>query len=363
MNVGGAQKVVLDYARSIDKDTFELHIVIFFVEAPHYLEELESAGVNIHHISVSNNLLMLLSYARLRSLIESLQPQLVHAHLPLSAVFLAMATRNMPIIRLYTDHSIFCHYHLFTRRLFQWLKIGNSFDRILAVSRASADSLQATNRLAENQLQIVHNGVDTDYFQSTTTYSSSLPLDLNELLIGTLTTFRTPKRLDLWIKLASSLHQRYPGMRFMIVGNKSEKGKIRDLVSNLGGDDFIEVLDIDKNSKPYYEKMDIYLSTSDYEGFGLSLAEAMSMQKLVIARPAGGNLDLIEHGEDGYLFSFTENIEQMRNEFITFFNNINPDIRMNARKKVVREFNLSVQSSKLTNFYKELIENQHKNQH
>ena len=50
-----------------------------------------------------------------------------------------------------------------------------------------------------------------------------------------------------------------------------------------------------------YAAADVFVSTSDYEGFGLVVVEAMSAGLPVVACAAGGVTDLVAHGSTGYL--------------------------------------------------------------
>ncbi|HLX53283.1 MAG TPA: glycosyltransferase, partial [Aquella sp.] len=51
---------------------------------------------------------------------------------------------------------------------------------------------------------------------------------------------------------------------------------------------------------------DVYLSLHRAEGFGISMLEAMSMGKVVIATNYGGNLDFMKHEQNGILVSYKE---------------------------------------------------------
>jgi glycosyltransferase involved in cell wall biosynthesis len=52
----------------------------------------------------------------------------------------------------------------------------------------------------------------------------------------------------------------------------------------------------------YYKLLDIHILASTSEGLSQSLLESMALEVPVIATAAAGNLDLIQHGENGLLF-------------------------------------------------------------
>ena len=55
---------------------------------------------------------------------------------------------------------------------------------------------------------------------------------------------------------------------------------------------------------------DIYVSTSRYESFGYTTAEAMEKGLPIIATNIDGSIDLVEHGQTGYLLAVDDD-EQM----------------------------------------------------
>ena len=52
--------------------------------------------------------------------------------------------------------------------------------------------------------------------------------------------------------------------------------------------------------------MDIYLSTSEFEGLPIAMLEAMSCEVPVVATRAGGIGEVIQHGKQGYLTEIEE---------------------------------------------------------
>lgn len=62
----------------------------------------------------------------------------------------------------------------------------------------------------------------------------------------------------------------------------------------------------DDNIRNLINCCDVYLSLHRAEGFGISMLEAMSMAKVVIATNYGGNLDFMQHERNSILVSYKE---------------------------------------------------------
>ena len=65
----------------------------------------------------------------------------------------------------------------------------------------------------------------------------------------------------------------------------------------------IHVLGEKKNIADYMALADFFVLSSDYEGLPLTLLEAMSLGVAPVCTPAGGIVDVIEEGKNGYLVS------------------------------------------------------------
>lgn len=97
----------------------------------------------------------------------------------------------------------------------------------------------------------------------------------------------------------------------------------------------IHVLGEKMNVGDYMENADYFILSSDYEGLPLTLLEAMSIGLTPISTPAGGVVDVIRDGENGYITSSFDDDE--------FYYKVK-DIIVNRRKispdSIRREFDL-----------------------
>ena len=104
----------------------------------------------------------------------------------------------------------------------------------------------------------------------------------------------------------ASLFAEHPDLRqwykFSIAGTGASD-KLLDIITNNHLEDSVEYIGwIGGDAKSdFLNAIDIILQPSDYESFGLSLAEAMSYGKIAIATNVGGIPEIITHGENGYL--------------------------------------------------------------
>ena len=114
-----------------------------------------------------------------------------------------------------------------------------------------------------------------------------------ELLVGYVGRLAAEKELE----LLTHLHD-LPGTRLVLVGGGPEEQRLRTLLPEaalLGvrhGEDLASIV----------ASLDVFVHTGRTETFCQSAQEALASGVPVVAPRAGGPVDLVGHGENGYLY-------------------------------------------------------------
>ena len=111
------------------------------------------------------------------------------------------------------------------------------------------------------------------------------------------------KRFDIMIEVLAGLRDTGVGADLIIVGVGAEDDSLRTVARARGVDGAVHIsgrLSEDELDDAF-GAADVLCSTSEYEGFGLSLIEAMAWSVPVVAMAAGGVTDIVVDGETGYL--------------------------------------------------------------
>jgi glycogen(starch) synthase len=115
--------------------------------------------------------------------------------------------------------------------------------------------------------------------------------------------FAPEKNLTRWIDVAKQIYARDANVRFVLVGDGPQRPEIERLVRTYGLEDVIAL----SGALPYselpaaYAAADVFLLTSNHEGFGRVLIEAAFAGVPVVATRCGGPEGVIVDGETGYL--------------------------------------------------------------
>lgn len=163
-------------------------------------------------------------------------------------------------------------------------------------------------KVSAGKIKIIRNGVDIPILEEGVKREIAkkrLGINPENTLIFNIARMVGRKRLDLLIKAVKVLHNdKFNKLQVVIAGDGPERQKLLGLVKAYSLDDIIKmpgwVSTEERNL--YYQATDIFTLPSDYEGFPLTLLEAMSYGAAVVNSKID-SLCSMQDGIDGLVFS------------------------------------------------------------
>jgi glycosyltransferase involved in cell wall biosynthesis len=154
-----------------------------------------------------------------------------------------------------------------------------------------------------------------------------------------------------------SLQKYGTGLKCLIVGvghfSPLEK-KIREAIKRFNLEDRIIMLGWRKREDclSILANAFCYVTTSRYEGLSLSILEAMSLGKVVIASDVTGNRDCVENNKTGFLVSLNDH-EKMAELIINLEKNkeLKKSMERQARRLFYQRFDITKTIGSLENIY------------
>lgn len=216
-------------------------------------------------------------------------------------------------------------------------------DRIIAVTPGIKTNLQSAYRIPGDKITVVPNGANTSLFKPLEQDKCREDLGLDPetpyiCFVGNLAPWQGVEYL---VKSAPSILSRYPGCRFLIVGDGVMKSELLNLSRELG----IEDRFIFTGVVPY-DRVPVYINASNIcaapfilarnAKIGLSplkLYEYMACGKPVVASAISGVADALEASEGGISVP-PENPEALANAILKLLEN--QDLRTNMGSKGLR---------------------------
>lgn len=118
------------------------------------------------------------------------------------------------------------------------------------------------------------------------------------------------KRLDLAVRAVALAHDKVPNLHFDIYGNGVEQENLEHLIDDLGAGSYIHLRG-HANLQQIYPQYELYVTTSQWETFGLTLMEAVGAGLALVGFDARyGNPTFIKDGKNGYLVPYDETMDE-----------------------------------------------------
>jgi UDP-glucose:(heptosyl)LPS alpha-1,3-glucosyltransferase len=186
-----------------------------------------------------------------------------------------------------------------TSRLERRFYRANPQARLIGVSGIVADEIQRHYQTPVRPA-VIHHGVDTDHF-----HPPCGPWERASARAR----YGVPDQGWLWLfageavkGLAAVLRQlpAFPAARLLVI-SRSHLEPFRQLAIQLGVASRVHFHGPETDMRPVYHAADVFVYPSDYDAFGLVVAEAMAGGLPVIAGRTIGVAEWIEHGRNGLL--------------------------------------------------------------
>ena len=188
----------------------------------------------------------------------------------------------------------------------------------------------------------IHNGVDTDFFKPTNTYSKSIIL----VWVGR---FSLEKRPLAFIELAKKISLMHKNIFFTMVGDGPQFEKAIKNIKDYNLGNRITLLGKTKNSRKAIDHSSALVMTSEIEGQGIVMLEAGSIGKPVFAPKVGGIPEYVVQGRNGIMHN---NDQELFTNIENYINNKNDFWKAKKiRENVIKKYSLE----KMLDEYKKII--------
>lgn len=181
--------------------------------------------------------------------------------------------------------------------------------KFIAISNAIEQDL-IDLKVPKSKIEFLPNGINMDEYQmseaSKLSFLSELGLRDDHKIFLYCGRFEKIKGIDILLEAWTGLEDKLKeNSKLILLGEGSEN------ISKSLSDKTIIHRGKVENVKDYLGIADYFILPSRYEGISNALLEAMSSKLVILASDAGGNVDLIQHGVNGYLFP-KEDIEALK---------------------------------------------------
>lgn len=303
MATGGAEKMVLDLA--IQCNLKHKVTIICLYPSRDFLYEKIAKENNIKMIFLNKKVgLDLNSFKELWSVLSKIKPDVIHTHLHAAIYALPWFVFHRKNARIHTVHSIATMEIEKPHRIIQ--RIAYKFANVVpvAISHTVRDGIMKEYSLNEAKVPVIYNGIDIKKFPPIVSNKNS-----NKFTIINVASFSKWKNQKLLIAAFRIALKERQDLRLIFVGDGTERANVELQAKDYKIDDKIEFVGITSNVSEWLSKANVFILCSTFEGFPLSIIEAMSAGLPVISTDVGGVADVVKENINGFLVPSNDEIE------------------------------------------------------
>ena len=354
LDLGGTEKQLFLKLLSLKKK-FNFTLLVFSKKGYLY-QDFKKKGISIHDISVKYKFAPLKIFTVLYKLIILLKketPSIVNLYLPHSYLIGGWLSFLFPNIKFLMTRRSLNYYQkkIPFVKIIETKILHKRMKYILVNSKAIYNQMLNEEGVKEKKLKLIYNSVKIDGYNKKFTKSKIVKI----ILLANLIPYKNHK---LVIKACNIIKDLDFQVSFVGEGSASYTKELEDLILMYNIRDKFNFCGRIKNVGKIINESDIGILSSDEEGFSNSILEYMARKLPVLATNVGGNSEIIEHNNNGYIVEKGdhENFAKYLKMLI---------VNINLRKKfglagyrIVREkFAISKNIINYYNFYKKVLEN------
>lgn len=354
---GGGEKHLLDLTRELNARGHEIFIAL----RPTNEWQNKFAFLpdeNFLHVSIRNSF-GIFSVEKIAKFTREKNIEIIHAHVGRDYLPASLASRMAKKASFVLTRHV-----LFPMRPFHRFALQN-VSKAIAVSPAVASNLQRI--FPPEKIVCIPNGIDIGARAETSRkdlgnefrFEHNIPFDAP--LIGTVGELKVLKGQRDFVLAANLIAQKFPEARFVIVGKdnsikKDFRRELKKLVKVFDLENRFLWLNWVEETAPLLAALNVFVSASHTESFGLAILEAMAGATAIVATETEGARELIENEKTGKLVSIKEPVQLA--EAVTALlkdEDLRQRLGENARENARERFSLANMIDKTEKLYEGII--------
>lgn len=330
--IGGGERHVIDLANALARRGHEV-LAALAPSSPVTRDLTELNAGNVIELRMRNSL-QLSTAMRLARFVRHRQIQIVHAHMARDYPLAALVAGRGGAQLVLTRHVLFPlnRIHRLTLRRAR---------TVIAISHAVAESLRERKIFRDEQIVMIHNGIDLARFAQARTRKQT-----DKFRVGTVGHLAPIKGHEDFIRAAALICATRANVEFVIAGEdkspaREHRRAIESLIGELGLQHPIQLLGWVDDIPRFLSTLDVFVSAARAEPFGLGIVEAMAAGVAVVSTMSEGAQEIIEPNLNGLLLPIGD-VAAMANTTLALLRDqsLREKLADNARHAVAEQFSL-----------------------
>jgi len=310
LEAGGAERVSINMIRQLDKDKFDIYLILVENRGPFL--DLVPEYVNLINLNAKKTVYSIL---KLRKEIEKIKPDIIYStlfrtHIAIDLALSFFKIKPKIILRSPTSPKI-----LLERGELNWLmkllieKAYRNADKILAQTPQMREEISKYHNININKIETFLNPLDTKLIEKKINNSSN-PFDKDKINIVSAGRLSSVKGFDILLYAFQLVIKENNNFFLHIIGRDGgEKSKLEKIAKELSIDNYVKFWGFQDNPYKFFYYSDLFVLSSIREGLPNAVLENLYLKKPIVATRCISFMDkLINNGVNGFLVEVNDYI-------------------------------------------------------
>lgn len=280
LNRNGAETMIMNIYREVDRNKIQFDFVIHTTEKCDYDDEIISMGGIIHRITRYNGLNHFEYRNQWKEILSVNNYKLIHGHVRSTASIYIPIAKKYGIKTISHSHSISSGKGILggIKKVLQY-PVRYQADFFMACSDEAATWMFGKKVLKHKNYYKINNAIHLKKFMFNPYVRTVMRTKMNlegKYVIGHVGRFEKEKNHSKLIHIFNEFHKTEPNSVLLLLGEGSHFFSVKKIVKNLNLENVVLFAGNQSNVNDYYQCMDLFLFPSLYEGLGMVVIEAQT---------------------------------------------------------------------------------------
>lgn len=368
MDKGGAESHLASLTR-MQSENNEI-IIIYFKGNNYWKKKLKKKNIKIIRLNLKSKFILFQLFElliKINKILKKYNPRVVHSHLTMMELVGAILTKfnygNFKfIITKHLDSSFFEGSRgkkVPIKGLLIDKFIIKTAQKTICISKRVMKFFVSETKLPRSKFGLIYYGFDFQNFKKnknfllSNEFRSLNKINKKNFKLCCVARHVKQKSLDFLLNSFSEYIKINNKSNLILVGSGPETQNLKKLSEELGISKYITWIKFSDNVRDIIEFSDVFVLTSEYEGLGLVLLEAMASNTAIIATKTSAIPEVIKNNYNGLLVEHLNKKDLVKKINIIQTQKLYKKFCRNSKLLLKSKFNLNLMVNKTYKFYNE----------
>lgn len=282
LNRGGAETMIMNIYRSIDRTKIQFDFMIHTDKECDYNDEIIKFGGKIYNVPryIGRNHF---KYKKAWDSFFNIHPEykIVHGHMRSTASIYLKIAKKHGLITIAHSHSTSSRGNKFEQLVKNIMQFPIRYiaDYLFACSDEAGKWLFGRNVLNKGNYKVIKNAIDIEKYTFNEVKRNEIRETLSiedKFVVGHVGSFTYPKNHKFLISVFYEVQKQYKDSILLLVGDGELRPYIQKQIDDLGINDKVKLTGVVANVNDYMQAMDVFVFPSLWEGLPVTVVEAQA---------------------------------------------------------------------------------------